>query len=161
MSAEDAHKLAVAATGSPELFKGHGKFVDGRAGHGFTRDERNEVDDIGYGTDIDPIDGKRINGTGDHSNPSIKDPGTKKTEKNKGTIAYKEGRGSWVPDHQPPNSVKKGGAHDDIKFHFYPHSLVSSGLQFRKTSIYISEMKKLRNKDNTHWAEGLQSEWFW
>lgn len=161
MSAEDAHRQAVAATGRPELFKGHGAYAGGRLGHGFSPEEREEVDEIGYGTDIDPTSGRRINGTGDHSYPSIKDPGTIKTEKNKRTTSYKEGRGCWIPDHQPPNSVVKGGAGENIEFRFYPHSLISQNLQRNAVNRYKNEMMKLRNKDDKHWAEDLKSEWFW
>ncbi|MFE1957072.1 hypothetical protein [Streptomyces sp. NPDC059479] len=153
MSAEEAHKKVMEGmddqTEKP-LLKGHGSWVTGWKGRDdFTtvkgRPTRNKLDEIGYDT-------------GDHSYPKRTVPGTKPLG---GTDSAKEDppKGSWIPDHQPPNAVGNGGA--TVTFRFYPHSLESSKDQRNLVNKYKNEMKKKRNRKNSNWSEGVQSDWFW
>ncbi|AGP52672.1 hypothetical protein M271_05225 [Streptomyces rapamycinicus NRRL 5491] len=125
------------------LLKGHGSWVAGHEGRNFATSMRDKLDDIGYKTF-------------DHSDPSIEEPGTTPNKKQKWG---KQGKGSWIPDHQPPNALVAGGA--TITFRFYPHSLTSANQQKYKVISYKSKMKKARNRNNGNWAEGIESAWFW
>lgn len=125
------------------LLKGHGKWVKGHEGRNFETSMRDKLDDIGYATF-------------DHSDNSIQEPGTKAKKNQKWG---KRGKGSWIPDHQPPNALIAGGA--TIEFRFYPHSLTSANIQKYKVIKYKSKMKKALGRTNSNWAEGIQSSWFW
>jgi len=146
-----AHDKAVAASGRKELLKGHGKSAPGRAGHGFTAREREPVDRIGYAT-------------GDHSDTSIKHPGT--TSVDPGTWAGKsatwpdnKGRPNWIPDHQPPDTLARTGGAVNLKFRFYPHSLGSAKAQGGVVTGYKNRMIQYRKRPKT-WAQGVEAKWF-
>jgi hypothetical protein len=127
------------------LLKGHGDFTAGFAGGPpFPTPTRDAVDDIGYAT-------------GDHSDSSIKEPGTTPRPETKWG---KLGKGSWVPDHQPPNTLVSGGA-ATLTFRFYPHSNASRLAQGGAVRVYKMWMKDARVRGDTNWAEGVESEWFW
>jgi hypothetical protein len=119
---------------SAALLKGHGRHTRGIEGRGFTNEHHRLVDAIG---DDD----------GDHSDPSIRVPGTSDNH--------------WVPDHQPPNeiglAIKAAGG--TVNWHFYPHSLQSSRRQGSKVGKYIRLMASFR-KRASHWAKGVRSSWF-
>ncbi len=144
MPVRQAHDQSIGASRHPELLKGHGAFAPGRAGRGFTPAENDSVDDIGYAT-------------GDHSYPGVMVPGTKTIDLR--TKAGKRGQPNWIPDHQPPDTLLEGGA--SLSFHFYPHSLSSAQMQGGTVLAYKKSMKKLRNRGDTNWSEGVQSDWFW
>jgi Domain of unknown function (DUF4157) len=142
---EEAHNEVMARmSGSNKpLLKGHGNHAPGHAGTAFKTPTRNQVDDIGYTT-------------GDHSDPSIKDPGTKPRPETKWG---KLGKGSWIPDHQPPDTLLSGGA--AITFRFYPHSNTSRLKQGGAVRVYKMWMMEVRKRGESNWAEGVKSEWFW
>ncbi|MDF0651252.1 MAG: DUF4157 domain-containing protein [Nitrospira sp.] len=144
-TAEEAHNEVMAKMSSDNklLLKGHGSYTAGHAGRGFVVATRDAVDDIGYAT-------------GDHSFPSIKDPGTKGDP---ATKWGKIGKGNWVPDHQPPDTLAGGGA--TLTFRFYPHSNSSRVKQGGAVRVYKMWMKDARKRDDANWAEGVKSEWFW
>ena len=143
-SAREAHDKVMAELGSEKkrYLIGHGPSVRGHAGRNFDLDMRNKLDDIGYSS-------------GDHSDSKEKKPGTNPNPKlNWG----KKGKGSWIPDHQPPDAVLAGGA-IGIEFRFYPHSLTSARKQGGIVRDYIRKMKKIR-KRSVNWAVGVKHEWF-
>jgi hypothetical protein len=144
-TAEEAHNevMGKMSSDNKKLLKGHGNFSAGHAGRGFSTATRDTVDDIGYDT-------------GDHSFPSIKDPGTKGDP---ATKWGKLGKGNWVPDHQPPDTLVGGGA--TLTFRFYPHSKSSGRKQGGAVRVYKMWMKKARKRGDSNWAEGSKSEWFW
>ncbi|HEU4596859.1 MAG TPA: DUF4157 domain-containing protein [Pyrinomonadaceae bacterium] len=144
MDVKAAHDQAIAASRHPSLLKGHGKYTTGHAGKEFSPETFNEVDKIGYETF-------------DHSNPNIVHPGTKGIRPK--TESGKQNKPNWIPDHQPPDELAKGGA--TLEFRFYPHSWPSARTQGGTVLAYKKKMKKLRNRDNSNWAEGVKSEWFW
>jgi hypothetical protein len=152
--AEEAHKAVIAALGSDaeELLKGHGAYTRGRKGHGFTTEERDRVDDIGYKTGCHSSDATHPGTVLGHNDPEKRE-----------TKAYKAGKPNWIPDHQPPNSIwTYGGAREGIRF--YPHSKDESDRQFHLQNDYIREMKKrmkLVGRDKSDWAVGIKSKWFW
>jgi hypothetical protein len=145
-AAEVAHKEVIAEMGGDAkvLLKGHRKWTSGHGTRSFSVEERNKVDDLGY-----------LNKAGDHSYPSIKDPGTKPKS---GRTWGDKGKGSWIPDHQPPLAIAKGGmASPD--FRFYPHSLASARSQGGTVNAYVNKMKIKRKKD-AGWAKGLTNDLF-
>jgi hypothetical protein len=146
VTAESAHEEVVKSMGSDaaKYLKGHGSgWIGGHAGRGFSIDTRNSVDNKGYAH-------------GDHSDPSIKTPGTSpRPETNWG----KKGKGSWIPDHQPPDALLSGGA--NISFRFYPHSLTSARTQGGHIRVYKMRMMQVRKQGESTWAKGVQSSWFW
>jgi hypothetical protein len=144
-TAEEAHNEVIAKMSSDNklLLKGHGNFTAGHAGRAFTTATRDAVDDIGYAT-------------GDHSFPAITDPGTKGDP---ATKWGKLGKGNWVPDHQPPDTLAGGGA--TLSFRFYPHSNSSRLKQGGAVRVYKMWMKEARKRGDSNWAEGVKSDWFW
>jgi len=146
-TAEEAHNEVMAKMSSDNklVLKGNGSYTAGHAGRGFSTATRDAVDDIGYAT-------------GDHSFPDIKDPGTKPGA-NPETKWGKLGKGNWIPDHQPPDTLVGGGA--VITIRFYPHSNSSRVKQGGAVRVYKMWMKEVRKRDNSNWAEGVKSEWFW
>jgi hypothetical protein len=144
-TAEEAHNevMAKMSSSNKTLLKGHGDYIVGHAGRNFSIATNDAVDEIGYTT-------------GDHSNPSIKTPGTKGDPRTK---YGKLGRGNWIPDHQPPDTLLSGGA--SISFHFYPHSNSSRLAQGGAVRVYKMWMKEARKRGDSDWAEGVQSDWFW
>lgn len=144
-TAEEAHNEVMGKMNSDNLLllRGHGCYTAGHAGRLFTITTRDAVDDIGYAT-------------GDHSFPSIKDPGTKGDP---ATKWGKLGKGNWVPDHQPPDTLAGGGA--TLTFRFYPHSNSSRVKQGGVVRVYKMWMKDARKRGDANWAEGVKSEWFW
>ena len=144
-TAEEAHNEVMAKMSSDNklLLKGHGQFTAGHAGRGFTIATRDALDDIGYTT-------------GDHSFPSIKEPDTKGDP---ATKWGKLGKGNWIPDHQPPDTLVGGGA--TLTFRFYPHSNSSKARQGGAVRVYKMWMKDARKRGDSNWAEGVKSEWFW
>jgi hypothetical protein len=149
--AEQAHKAVIAELGSEaeKLLKGRGSFAPGRPGHGFTAKERDSVDDIGYKSGCHSS-GVLVPGTVlNHSDPE-----------KKATRAYKAGKPNWIPDHQPPDSVwRGGGAKEGIRF--YPHSKAASSKQRNIVSLYKSKMMKRLGRSKSDWARGIKSKWFW
>jgi len=145
-TAEEAHNevMGKMSSSNKTLLQGHGDFTSGHAGRSFTTPTRDSLDDIGYAT-------------GDHSNSSIKDPGTKGLP---ATKWGKKGMGNWIPDHQPPDTLVSGGA-ASLTFRFYPHSQTSARKQGGAVRVYKLWMKKARKRENNNWAEGVQSQWFW
>ncbi|HET8889490.1 MAG TPA: DUF4157 domain-containing protein [Candidatus Angelobacter sp.] len=143
--AQQAHDevMAKMSAGNKSLLKGHGAFISGHAGRGFSDATYNALDPIGYAS-------------GDHSNPSIKDPGTKGRPS---TDSGKAGKGNWIPDHQPPDTLAGGGA--SLSFRFYPHSQTSARAQGGAVRVYKMWMKEARNRGDSDWSEGVQSDWFW
>lgn len=144
-TAEEAHNETMAKMNASNktLLKGHGNWVAGHAGRSFATETRDSLDDIGYAS-------------GDHSNPSIKEPGTQPLPQTKWG---KLGKGSWIPDHQPPDTLVSGGA--SLTFRFYPHSKSSQVKQGGAVRVYKMWMKQARNRSDSNWAEGVKSEWFW
>lgn len=144
-TAQEAHDevMAKMSGSNKQLLKGHGSFTGGHAGRGFTIPTRNALDDIGYAS-------------GDHSFPSIKEPGTKGDP---ATKWGKLGKGNWIPDHQPPDTLAGGGA--SLSFRFYPHSNSSRLSQGGAVRVYKMWMKEARKRGDSNWAEGVQSAWFW
>ena len=144
-TAEEAHNEVMAKMSSDNrlVLKGHGNFTAGHAGRTFTTATRDAVDDIGYDT-------------GDHSFPSIKDPGTKGDP---ATKWGKLGKGNWIPDHQPPDTLAGGGA--ILVFRFYPHSNSSRRKQGGAVRVYKMWMKDARKRGDSNWAEDVKSAWFW
>jgi Domain of unknown function (DUF4157) len=144
-TAEEAHNEVMAKMSSSNkgLLKGHGSFTAGHAGRGFSIATRDAVDDIGYAS-------------GDHTTPSIKDPGTKGDPQTKWG---KLGKGNWIPDHQPPDTIAGGGA--SLSFRFYPHSQTSARQQGGAVRVYKMWMKEARKRGDSDWSEGVQSSWFW
>jgi hypothetical protein len=145
-SARQAHDEVISQySGLPrELLRGHGSYTAGHAGHSFTTATRDAVDDIGYAS-------------GDHSQPKIKVPGTSAIDP--ATHSGKHGKPNWIPDHQPPDVVGRGGG--NVVYRFYPHSLSSASAQGGVVNGYKNKMMKKRNRGETDWAKGIQSEWFW
>lgn len=143
--AQQAHDevMAKMSAGNKSLLKGHGAFISGHAGRGFSDATYNALDPIGYAS-------------GDHSNPSIKTPGTKGRPS---TDSGKAGKGNWIPDHQPPDTLAGGGA--SLSFRFYPHSQTSARAQGGAVRVYKMWMKEARNRGDSDWSEGVQSDWFW
>lgn len=146
LTAKQAHEQALAEVGATNLLKGHGRFTRGHYGREFSPETRDKVDEIGYAD-------------GDHSDQSIKEPGTTRIDKRTKVGQLEEPKPNWIPDHQPFNAVKNGGA-VGIRFRFYPHSLTSSNAQFQAANKYTLAMMRLRKRDRTNWAEGLKAEWF-
>jgi hypothetical protein len=144
-TAQEAHDevMGKMSGNNKQLLKGHGSFTAGHAGRGFSVATRDAVDDIGYAS-------------GDHSAPGIKDPGTKGDPKTKWG---KLGKGNWVPDHQPPDTLVGGGA--ALSFRFYPHSQSSARSQGGAVRVYKMWMKEARKRGDSNWSEGVQSGWFW
>ncbi len=144
-TALEAHNevMAKMSVDNKVLLKGHGSFTEGHAGRRFSIETHNAVDDIGYLT-------------GDHSFPSIRDPGTKGRPDTK---YGKLGKGNWIPDHQPPDVLASGGA--SVTFRFYPHSNYSRLKQGGAVRVYKMWMKEVRKRGDSNWAEGIESEWFW
>ncbi|MFF7145311.1 hypothetical protein ACFZB5_29555 [Streptomyces nodosus] len=151
--AKKAHDEVIAKFNGDkrEFLRGHGRWVVGHCDRNFTLATHNALDDIGYAED-----------GGDHSDSSIQDPGTKPDPTHKwggeNSPAGKP-KGSWSPDHQPPNQLADGGA--EVEFRFYPHSKGSNQRQGGIVRVYIMWMKKARNRGSSDWAEGVKSEWFW
>jgi hypothetical protein len=143
--AQQAHDevMAKMSDSNKKLLHGHGGFIGGHAGRGFSTATRDTLDAIGYAT-------------GDHSFPSIKDPGTKGDP---ATVWGKKGMGNWIPDHQPPDTLAGGGA--SLSFRFYPHSQSSARQQGGAVRVYKMWMKEARKRDDSNWSEGVQSGWFW
>ena len=144
-TAEEAHNEVMGKMSGTNkaLLKGHGAFTAGHAGRGFATSTRDGLDDIGYAS-------------GDHSVPSIKEPGTKP---DKSTKWGKLGKGSWIPDHQPPDTLAGGGA--SLTFRFYPHSQSSARSQGGAVRVYKMWMKESRKRGDSDWSEGVKSDWFW
>jgi hypothetical protein len=145
-TAEEAHDEVMGKMSSDNktLLKGHGSFTGGHAGRGFSTSTRDSLDDIGYVS-------------GDHSNSSITDPGTKGDP---ATKWGKLGKGNWIPDHQPPDTLVSGGA-SSLTFRFYPHSQSSARKQGGAVRVYKMWMKSTRKRNDDNWAEGVHSQWFW
>jgi hypothetical protein len=144
--AQSAHTFVMSrmSDSNKRLLQGHGRFISGHAGRGFSIATRDAVDNIGYAD-------------GDHSFPDIKVPGTGSPMK--GTQSHALGRGNWVPDHQPPDELLAGGA--TVTFRFYPHSQSSARAQGGAVRVYKMWMKQRRSKGDGDWAQGVRSEWFW
>ncbi|MCA1991887.1 MAG: DUF4157 domain-containing protein, partial [Coleofasciculus sp. S288] len=124
--------------------KGHGDYTAGHADQNFLPAERDAVDEIGYRT-------------GDHSNPSIKHPGT--TGIDSATQSGKAGKPNWIPDHQPPDTLEEGGA--SLTYRFYPHSQQSARTQGGMVRVYKMWMQEIRQRGEDDWSKGVKSEWFW
>lgn len=144
-TAREAHDEVMGRMSADNLsvLKGHGDWTAGHAGTGFTTATRDAVDDIGYAA-------------GDHSDSSIKEPGTRARPETKWG---KLGKGSWIPDHQPFNTIGGGGA--SVTFRFYPHSNTSRYKQGGAVRVYKAWMMQTRSRGESNWSEGVQSDWFW
>jgi hypothetical protein len=144
-TAEEGHKdvMGRMSASNKRLLQGHGSFIPGHAGRSFSIATRDALDDIGYSS-------------GDHSFPSIKEPGT---QGDPNTKYGKQNKGNWVPDHQPPDTLLSGGA--TISFRFYPHSVGSARSQGGAVRVYKMWMTEVRKKGESDWAQGVKSEWFW
>lgn len=145
-TAREAHDEVIGRMSSDNLsvLKGHGAFTAGHGGPVFTTAERDAVDDIGYAT-------------GDHSDMSIKEPGT--TTLRPETKWGKLGKANWIPDHQPFRTIGQGGA--TVSFRFYPHSNTSRYKQGGAVRVYKDWMKKARSRGESNWSQGVESDWFW
>ena len=149
LDAEAAHQFTISQMrgSNRELLRGHGAFAPGYTGQTFTLATRNAVDAIGYAT-------------GDHSDPTVKVPGTSPAAAMDNSDSKRLGRGHWVPDHQPPNELAAGGALN-LVFRFYPHSVGSARRQGGAVRTYKDWMKRRRGRGDNNWSEGIQSRWFW
>jgi hypothetical protein len=147
--AQSAHEFVMArmSGSNKSLLKGHGRFTGGHAGRAFSVPTRDAVDDIGYAD-------------GDHSNQAIKTPGTNPARSMPGSRSRLLNRGHWIPDHQPPDELARGGA-TGLVFRFYPHSQQSARAQGGAVRVYKMWMKERRGKGESDWAVGIVSSWFW
>ncbi len=135
MTAEAANEEAVGSVekekGGSALLSGWGSYIAGHAGHKFSDDTHEKINDIGKES------GCCICHT--------KDPGTQS--------------GNFVVDHEPPDSLVAGGYTGT--FRFYPHCLGCSNMQAGVVSAYKSRMKKIRDANDDDWATDVEGEWFW
>lgn len=139
---EEAHNVAKSESSMPKILvgttmSGDGmvNWVPGSRGHGsFYRFQRPAV----------AARGKKF---GDHTT------GTGKGEDRPGGL-------NWVPDHQPPDAILRGGGGPSVRF--YPHTRATSSQQGGRVTAYRNSMKRqLHRTGATDWAEGVMSSWFW
>jgi hypothetical protein len=139
--------VAEARNTNANVLRGHGRYTPGFVGHTWNVPTHDQVDAIGYAD-------------GDHSDTSIRDPGTSAAPANTmaGTVSRRLSRAHWIPDHQPPNEIADAGR---LTVRFYPHSLRSARRQGGAVRAYMAAMTRRLNQPLSVWSRLVRAAWFW